>query len=131
DPAPAPRAPGPSTDASPNAHAQPASAAPTSDLPSDLPTLDPAALIHFANIERALTQREAMLARALAAELSPAELRAWLNELKPLSVPDAVAKIQGVLGPDAGSPPPASSPPSPSGSASTKGPRGVGTGGAS
>jgi hypothetical protein len=38
-----------------------------------------------------------MLARALAAELSPAELRAWMAELCELSVADAVAKIRAVL----------------------------------
>ena len=62
-----------------------------------LPTLDPAALMHFAAIQRALTLRESMLARALAAELSPADLRAWLAELREMSLPDAVAKIRGFL----------------------------------
>ena len=66
----------------------------------ELPTLDPAALAHFAAIQGALTFREGMLARALAAELSPAELRTWLAELRTLSVPEAVAKIRGVLGAD-------------------------------
>lgn len=101
DPAPAPSAPSPSPDTPTEAHAQPAPAAAAADLPGDLPTLDPAALVHFANIQRALTFREGMLARAMAAELSPAELRAWLSELRPLSVPEAVAEIRAVLGPDA------------------------------
>ena len=69
---------------------------------ADLPTLDPAALAHFAAIQGALTFREGMLARALAAELSPSELRAWLAELRTLSVPEAVAKIRGVLDHDSG-----------------------------
>jgi hypothetical protein len=67
---------------------------------ADLPTLDPAALAHFAAIQGALTFREGMLARALAADLSSSELRAWLAELRTLSVPEAVAKIRAVLGPD-------------------------------
>jgi hypothetical protein len=64
----------------------------------ELPTLNPAALAHFAEIQRALTLRESMLARALAAELAPADLRAWLAELREMPVPEAVAKIRGLLG---------------------------------
>jgi len=72
----------------------------STEATADLPTLDPATLAHFAAIQGALTFREGMLARALAAELSAAELRAWLAELRTLSVPEAVAKIRGVLDPD-------------------------------
>ena len=67
---------------------------------AELPMLDPAAIAHFVAIQGALTFREGMLARALAAELSPSEMRAWLAELRRLSVPDAVAKIREVLGAD-------------------------------
>ena len=63
----------------------------------ELPTLDQAALAHFAAIQGALTFRESMLARAMAAELTPAELRTWLSELGDMSVADAVAKIRSVL----------------------------------
>ncbi len=63
----------------------------------ELPILDSAALSHFANIQNALTSREGMLARAIAAELSPAELRSWITELRQLSTPDAVARIRGLL----------------------------------
>jgi hypothetical protein len=63
----------------------------------ELPTLDAVALAHFAAIQGALTFREGMMARALAAELSPADLRTWLSELRELSVPEAVARIRGVL----------------------------------
>jgi hypothetical protein len=45
-----------------------------------------------------------MLARALAAELTPAQLRTWIAELCTLSVAEAVAKIRAVLGPDARDP---------------------------
>jgi len=70
---------------------------PPTDDGDELPTLDPAALTQFAAIQAALTLQESMLARALVAELTPAELRAWLSELRELSVPDAVAKIRAVL----------------------------------
>src|SRR6185436_19200389 len=66
----------------------------------ELPTLDAATLAHFAAIQGALTFREGMLARELAAELTPAELRAWMTELCELSVADAVAKIRAVLNAD-------------------------------
>jgi hypothetical protein len=42
-----------------------------------------------------------MLARAMAAELTPAELRAWMTELRELSVADAATRIRSVLGDDA------------------------------
>jgi len=67
------------------------------DTEDKLPTLDAAGLMHFAAILGALTFREGMLARALAAELSPTELRAWMTELCELSVPASVAKIRAVL----------------------------------
>ena len=38
------------------------------------------------------------LARQVAAELAPIELRAWFKELTAMSVPDAVAKIRTMLG---------------------------------
>lgn len=51
-------------------------------------------------IQGALTPQEGIFARALAAELSPAERHRWLAELGSLSVPEAVAKIRAVLGTD-------------------------------
>jgi hypothetical protein len=75
---------------------EPTSPEPAADA-DELPTLDPAALAHFAAIQGALTFRESMLARTMAAELTPAELRTWLSELGDISVPDAVAKIRSVL----------------------------------
>jgi hypothetical protein len=74
---------------------------PAAPVPADLPTLDPEALVHFAAIQEGLTLREKMLAQALAAELSPTELRGWLTELMSLSVAEAIAEIRTVLGPDA------------------------------
>jgi hypothetical protein len=67
----------------------------------ELPTLDAAMLAHFLAIQSALTFREGMLARALAAELTPGELRAWMAELRELSVADAAARIRSVLADEA------------------------------
>lgn len=65
---------------------------------SALPPLDPKTMSHFIAIQSALAPTEAVLARQVAAELSPAELRAWIDELSALSVPDAVAKVRAMLG---------------------------------
>lgn len=71
----------------------------TTDEPTDaLPPLDPKTMTHFIAIQSALAPAEAALARQVAAELSPVELRAWFDELSALSVPDAVAKIRSMLG---------------------------------
>lgn len=88
----------PATEASPEL---PTLDAPATEQSPELPTVDSAAQVHFGAIQRALTSRESMLVRALAAELSPAELRAWFSELQRLSVPAAVAKVRAVLGPEA------------------------------
>jgi hypothetical protein len=88
--------------------AESAPATPPPDLPENLPTIDQADMAHFTNILKALSVREAMYAQALAGELSPSELRAWIAELKQLSVSEAVAKIRAVLGTDdSGTTPPA------------------------
>ncbi|MBV8758196.1 MAG: hypothetical protein JO257_12995 [Deltaproteobacteria bacterium] len=65
---------------------------------SAMPPLDPKTMSHFIAIQSALAPSEAALARQVAAELSPAELRAWIDELSALSVPDAVAKVRTMLG---------------------------------
>ncbi|MFT3693967.1 MAG: hypothetical protein QM831_12560 [Kofleriaceae bacterium] len=64
---------------------------------TSLPPIDPKNMAHFIAIQAALSPSEAALARSLAGELSPVEVRAWLDELAPLSVPDAVAKIRATL----------------------------------
>ena len=69
-------------------------------MTADLPTIAAADMAHFTAILNALSMRERMHAQALAAELSPAELRAWITELKQLSVADAIARIRGLLGSD-------------------------------
>jgi len=63
-----------------------------------LPPLDPKTMTHFIAIQSALGASEAALARQVAAELTPRELRAWFSELSALSVPEAVAKIRAMLG---------------------------------
>lgn len=61
-----------------------------------LPSIDPATMAHFVAVQSALTPQEATLAREVAKRLSPAELRGWFDDLKKLSVADAVEKIRGL-----------------------------------
>ena len=77
-----------------------ATESPTEDASDSdaLPPLDPKTMTHFIAIQSALGASEAALARQVAAELTPRELRAWFSELSALSVPDAVAKIRAMLG---------------------------------
>jgi hypothetical protein len=67
--------------------------------------LDDAEVVHFASLQAALTLRGGMLVNALAAELSPSEPQAWIAEMQACSVPEAVARIRIVLGPDAANEP--------------------------
>ncbi|MEO7733330.1 MAG: hypothetical protein ABIY55_20380, partial [Kofleriaceae bacterium] len=55
-------------------------------------------LSHFTAILDSLSLRERMYAQALVAELSAAELRAWVAELKQVPVAEAVTRIRAVLG---------------------------------
>jgi hypothetical protein len=75
---------------------EPAASAAESSV-AEAPTLDGAEDAHFASVLEALTPREGMLVHALAAELSPPELRAWIAEMKGCSLPEAVARIRVVL----------------------------------
>lgn len=63
----------------------------------ELPPLDPKTMMHFLAIQNALKPDEAALAKQIAAELSPVELRAWIEELSALEVPQAVQKIRVLL----------------------------------
>lgn len=63
-----------------------------------LATIGPDAMAHFLAVQNALTTDEAAIAREVAKDLSPAEQAAWLVDLKKLSVPDAVAKVRGLIG---------------------------------
>lgn len=63
-----------------------------------LPPIEPQMMAHFIAVQSALKPEEAALAREVAGELAPAELRAWFDELGALRVPDAVAKIRSLIG---------------------------------
>jgi hypothetical protein len=65
--------------------------------PAEAPTIEPAAMMHFLAIQKALTAEEAALAKEVAKGLTPAELHTWVGELTPLSVPDAVARIRAII----------------------------------
>jgi hypothetical protein len=87
----------PATEVVPAASAAPI-VAPEPQSATAVPPLDPATMAKVIAIQAQLTSEEAARARQLAAELSPAELRAWFEELSALPVPDAVAKIRSLLG---------------------------------
>lgn len=70
----------------------------TTEPGAALPPIDPKTMAHFIAIQSTLAPNEAALAKQIAAELSPTELRAWFDELSALSVPDAVAKVRSMLG---------------------------------
>ena len=73
------------------------------DIPSvtpttmELPPISPTEMAHFIAIQSALDAEEAALAREVAAQLSPQELRGWFAELKQLAVPDAVVRIRSLV----------------------------------
>ncbi|HEY1811002.1 MAG TPA: hypothetical protein VGG74_01510 [Kofleriaceae bacterium] len=69
----------------------------TAPVVEEAPALDPAVMAKVVAIQSQLTPAEGARARQLAAGLSPAELRAWFDELSALPTPDAVAKIRGLL----------------------------------
>jgi len=64
---------------------------------STIPVMDPAMMAHFLTIQSALQPSEAAMARAVAADLQPVELRAWFDDLSKLSVPEAVSKIRAMI----------------------------------
>jgi hypothetical protein len=94
------RAPARSTSPSAGDAARASSPSSTSAMPGDIPALDPAALAHLTAVRAGLTAQEQALAQALLGKFSPAELHAWLTELKTMSVRDAVAEVRAVLGTD-------------------------------
>jgi len=102
-PAPAPATPVTSAPA-PSTPEPSAATAAVADVPEGLPTIDEPTMRHFQSILGALTLHEQMLTQALAAELAPTELRAWIQELRSVSVEAGAARIRGVLGtaPDSG-----------------------------
>lgn len=82
----------------------------------------PDQLAHFAAIQMALTPREGQIARALAAELPPEDMTAWLRELCALAVPDAVALIRRHLAQTAPAPSVKERDPAPGEPVDTRGP---------
>jgi hypothetical protein len=65
--------------------------------PAAVPPLSPKGMMHFAAIQQALTLEERALAQGILSELSPDQVQAWLRELAPLSVAEAVEKIRPIL----------------------------------
>ena len=81
----------------PVAASQPAAnTAPMRPTAGVIPT-DPASMAHFLAVKNSLTRDEQVLVVALAQELTDEQRAAWFNELLPLSVPDAVAKVRATL----------------------------------
>jgi hypothetical protein len=76
-----------------SARSEKAATAPTA-ISSELPPIEPATMAHFIAVQAQLTPEESALAREVAQQLEPAELRQWFEELSKLSIPDAVAKIR-------------------------------------
>jgi hypothetical protein len=62
-----------------------------------MPAIDPQTMAHVVAIQSELTAEEVALVQTVAKDLSPAELRAWFDDLSTLSVPDAVAKIRALV----------------------------------
>lgn len=61
-------------------------------------SIDPKTMTHVLAIPNALQPSEAAMARTVAADLPPLEVRAGFDELTTLSVPDAVTKIRSLIG---------------------------------
>ncbi len=70
---------------------------PAASAAASIPPLDPAAMAHVIAVQSALEPQEVAYVQAIAKEFSPAELRGWFDELSTLSVPDAVARIRGLI----------------------------------
>ncbi len=70
---------------------------PTETASADGLPLDPQTMAHFIAIQSALKPEEAALAREVAGNLGPTELRSWFDELSKLSVPQAVQKIRVLI----------------------------------
>lgn len=76
---------------------KPEAAATTAGVEPMVPPLDPATMGHFLAVRAALTVEESALAGQIAKALSAAELRALLDELAALSIPEAVARVRALL----------------------------------
>lgn len=89
----------PSPMSSSSSSTEPAAAKPAAGgpIPAAVPPLSPQDMLHFAAIQQALTLEERALAQGILSELSPDDVQAWLRELAPLSVAEAVEKIRPIL----------------------------------
>jgi hypothetical protein len=92
----------PSTSSTGSSDAMVGAVANGASVPDGLPLFDAETTAHFGRILDALTLDEQMHAQALIGELTAAELRAWVHELKALSITESVAKIRAVIGTAAG-----------------------------
>ncbi len=88
------KAPRPVRNAAPIIEVPSASPAAEAKPPKAPAPITPAMLAHFQAVQSQLTAEEADFARAVAAELSPAEIEQWMVELSAMAVDDAVAMIQ-------------------------------------
>jgi hypothetical protein len=93
----APRGTLPIRSPTPRSAMQPATSVSTSVEARAMAAPDQGEVGHFLAIQAALSPEEASMARALAAELSAAELRAWLVDLTALSVADGARKIRDIV----------------------------------
>jgi hypothetical protein len=69
----------------------------TAPSSSELPPIDAGTMAHFIAIQAQLSPEESALARQVAQDLGPGELRSWFDELSKLSLSDAVAKIRSLI----------------------------------
>ena len=67
------------------------------DIAAEVPSLSPQVMAHFMAIQAALTPEEGALVRAAAGELSPRDLRAWIDELSAITVPEAIERVRALL----------------------------------
>lgn len=89
--------PSPMGSSSSSTEPTPATAVAGGPIPAAVPLLSPQDMLHFAAIQQALTLEERALAQGILSELSPDDVQAWLRELAPLSVAEAVEKIRPIL----------------------------------
>jgi hypothetical protein len=60
-------------------------------------TLEPGVMAHLLAVQAALAPDEVAFVREVAKELGPDELHRWLDELRKLSVPDAVQRVRELI----------------------------------
>jgi hypothetical protein len=60
-------------------------------------TIEPSVMAHLLAVQAELTPDEVSFVRAAAKELGPDELHRWLDELRKLSVPDAVQRVRELI----------------------------------